>query len=286
MGRKRAIQRAHIQALMNIKPVYNERDVRRLRELYHACETNCRGLKTLGVDESSYATIVVPEILDKLPESLRLTITRGTSGSDFLSWTLKDILKALLDGKREAHESSTTNTSKQERRKPQFLDGSAAALDAAERKQILRKYGRCFICLKRGHISSNCLNTSKCSACSKRHHSSICDSHANGSITADVVHSTHSCVGSANRVALQTAQALVMGGKENVRVRVMFDSGSQRSFVTGKVAQKAGVPVKRREWVEIRTFGQEKVEGKLREVFELSVAPVQGERVLALKFME
>ena len=62
---------------MNIKPVYNERDVRRLRELYHACETNCRGLKTLGVDESSYATIVVPEILDKLPESLRLTITRG-----------------------------------------------------------------------------------------------------------------------------------------------------------------------------------------------------------------
>jgi hypothetical protein len=67
-----------------------------------------------------------------------------------------------------------------------------------------------------------------------------------------------------------------MGGKENVRVRVMFDSGSQRSFVTGKVAQKAGVPVKRKEWVEIRTFGQEKVEGKLREVFELRVAPVQG----------
>ncbi|CAB3977651.1 E3 ubiquitin- ligase DZIP3 [Paramuricea clavata] len=301
-----AIQRAHIQALMNIKPVYNERDVRRLRELYHACETNCRGLKTLGVDESSYATIVVPEILDKLPESLRLTITRGASGSDFLSWTMKDILKALLDEieLREAHESFTTNTSKQERRKPQFLDGSAAALvnhttregrprcvyclqehlsqdckkiqDAAERKQILRKYGRCFICLKRGHISSDCLNTSKCSACSKRHHSSICESHANGSITADVVHSTHSCVGSANRVALQTAQALVMGGKENVRVRVMFDSGSQRSFVTGKVAQKAGVPAKRKEWVEIRTFGQEKVEGKLREVFELSVAPVQG----------
>ncbi|CAB4005252.1 E3 ubiquitin- ligase DZIP3 [Paramuricea clavata] len=302
------LERAHIQALMNIKPVYNERDVRRLRELYHACETNCRGLKTLGVDESSYATIVVPEILDKLPESLRLTITRGSSasGSDFLSWTMKDILKALLDEieLREAHESSTTNTSKQERRKPQFLDGSAAALvnhttregkprcvyclqehlsqdckkikNAGERKQILRKYGRCFVCLKRGHISSNCLNTSKCSACSKRHHSSICESHANGSITADVVHSTHSCVGSANRVALQTAQALVMGGKENVRVRVMFDSGSQRSFVTGKVAQKAGVPVKRKEWVEIRTFGQEKVEGKLREVFELNVAPVQG----------
>ena len=43
---------------------------------------------------------------------------------------MKDILKALLDEieLREAHESSTTNTSKQERRKPQFLDGSATAL--------------------------------------------------------------------------------------------------------------------------------------------------------------
>jgi hypothetical protein len=56
----------------------------------------------------------------------------------------------------------------------------------------------------------------------------------------------------------------------------MFDSGSQRSFVSGKVAQKAGVPVKRKEWVEIRKYGQEKVEGKLREVFEWLVAPVQG----------
>ncbi|CAB4015032.1 Hypothetical predicted protein, partial [Paramuricea clavata] len=226
-GKKTAIQRAHIQALMNIKPVCNERDVRRLRELYHACETNCRSLKTLGVDESSYATIVVPEILDKLPESLRLTITRGArEGKTRCVYCLQEHLS-------------------QDCKKIQ---------NAGERKQILRKYGRCFICLKRGYISSNCLNTSKCRACSKRHHSSICESHANGSVTADVVHSTHSCVGSANRVALQTAQALVMGGKENVRVRVMFDSGSQRSFVTSK----------------------EKVEGKFREVFELSVAPVQG----------
>ncbi|CAB3986134.1 TNF receptor-associated factor 3 [Paramuricea clavata] len=100
---------------MNIKPIYNERDVRRLRELYHACERNRRGSKTLGVDESSYATIVLPEILDKLPESFRLTITRGACGSDFLHWTMKDILEALLDEIEllEALESSTMNTSKQ-----------------------------------------------------------------------------------------------------------------------------------------------------------------------------
>ena len=137
---------------------------------------------------------------------------------------MKDILKALLDEieLREAHESSTRiiyDEHVKTRTKETTVSRSAAVLvnhttregkprcvyclqehlsqdckkiqDAGKRKQILRKYGRCFICLKRGHISSNCLNTS---ACSKRHHSSICESHANGSITADVVHSTHSWV--------------------------------------------------------------------------------------------
>jgi hypothetical protein len=64
------------------------------------------------VDESTYATIVGPEILDKLPESLRLTITHGSSGSDFLNWMMKDIFKALLDEIElcEAHKHVKTRT--------------------------------------------------------------------------------------------------------------------------------------------------------------------------------
>ena len=46
--------------------------------------------------------------------------------------------------------------------------------------------------------------------------------------------------------------------------------------MTQKVVERAGVPVKRREWVEIRTFGQEKCAGKLRDVLEVNVAPVKG----------
>ena len=75
---------------------------------------------------------------------------------------------------------------------------------------------------------------------------------------------------------MQTAQALVKGNKENVRVRVLFDSESQRSFITQKVVERAGVPVKRKEWVEIRTFGQEDHVGKLREVYEKDMTPMWG----------
>ena len=64
--------------------------------------------------------------------------------------------------------------------------------------------------------------------------------------------------------------------RSDARVRVLFDSGSQRSFVTQKVVERTGVPVKRREWVELRTFGKERCAGKLRDVLEVNVAPVKG----------
>ena len=38
-----------------------------------------------------------------------------------------------------------------------------------DRKQILRKSGRCFVCLRRGHISRECRSQSKCHKCSARH---------------------------------------------------------------------------------------------------------------------
>ena len=43
-----------------------------------------------------------------------------------------------------------------------------------ERKDILKKQGCCFICLKRSHIAKNCDSKRSCSTCSQRHHSSLC----------------------------------------------------------------------------------------------------------------
>ncbi|CAB4022835.1 TNF receptor-associated factor 3 [Paramuricea clavata] len=122
-----------------------------------------------------------------------------------------------------------------------------------ERKKLIRKYGRCFICLKKGHISKNCLSKSNCSACGERHHNSICESSVKDTHASPNLH-----VGSEGSVPLQTAQAEVKGPGGGVRTRVLFDSGSHRSFVTVKAAQTARIPVKRREWLKICTFGQEK----------------------------
>ena len=73
--------------------MYSDRDPRRLRTLYEIEETHYRGLVAIGVEECTYSSIVAPSILEKLPDTLRLTITRG---EEYLEWNLGDLLSVLL----------------------------------------------------------------------------------------------------------------------------------------------------------------------------------------------
>eukprot|EP00795_Rhopilema_esculentum_P008171 gene8171-14100_t len=74
------IKRAHIHELMSLKPIYSERDWPRLQSFYDAIETHFRGLEAHGVDSCSYSCIVVPALLDKLPESLRISMVELDTG--------------------------------------------------------------------------------------------------------------------------------------------------------------------------------------------------------------
>ena len=42
-----------------------------------------------------------------------------------------------------------------------------------ERKQLLRKYGRCFVCAHKGHVSRDCNSKLTCTICKGKHHVSI-----------------------------------------------------------------------------------------------------------------
>ena len=48
-------------------------------------------------------------------------------------------------------------------------------LDPETRKQSLRRSGRCFNCLTRGHLGRDCRSKLRCATCVGRHHLSICD---------------------------------------------------------------------------------------------------------------
>ena len=87
------IKCAHINELLNASPVYNERNIGRLRELLNFIETHYRVLEALGVDEDSYATIAVPVLLDKIAEAVKLNMIRSTDCRQ--EWTLGETLLAF-----------------------------------------------------------------------------------------------------------------------------------------------------------------------------------------------
>ena len=76
-------------------------------------------------------------------------------------------------------------------------------------------------------------------------------------------------------MALQTALAAVQG-KVGSRVRVKFDSGSQKTFVTENVVRKLGLKVLREEELGVKTFGSSESEIVMRKVYAIPLVSLNG----------
>ena len=70
----------HYQALLNIQPVYRDNDIERIRKFYTEIETNHRALLSLGKKQENYSDIMVPQIEDKLPSYLRISVLQQKQG--------------------------------------------------------------------------------------------------------------------------------------------------------------------------------------------------------------
>ena len=71
----------HYQALPNIQPVYRDNDIERIRKFYTEIETNHRALLSLGKKQENYSDILVPQIEDKLPSYLRISVLQQKQGA-------------------------------------------------------------------------------------------------------------------------------------------------------------------------------------------------------------
>ena len=71
--------------------------------------------------------------------------------------------------------------------------------------------------------------------------------------------------------------------KGEVKVRVLFDGGSHRSFVTSKAACLANSKGVRRELLGINTFSQKCTNAEQREVVVLNLESADGQKSLTLE---
>ena len=167
--------------LLNVEPVTSSYNLKSLRQLCNTIESQVRGLKSLGVPADTYGSLLSSVLLNKLPQDLRLILSRGVGDDE---WKLDQLMK-LLEEEVQARERAAVS-SQTVSRKPMKGPSRAAALLAGgcyycqqshlasscnvvktseERKHILRQAGRCFNCLRRGHVARQCRSKSKCIRC-------------------------------------------------------------------------------------------------------------------------
>ena len=155
-------------------------------------------MKALGVESESFGNLLVPVLTEKIPSELRLIISRKFGSKE--TWDLDVLLNALkseLDSRERCNAVKTSSPinsnprfDQQRGRFKQPLSSSALYARSEEctlqcvfckknhksitcstitelkaRRTILRRSGRCFVCLKEGHITPICQSKARCFNC-------------------------------------------------------------------------------------------------------------------------
>ena len=169
-GNKQFIISSHMEALLRLKPVTALADIKGLHAVLEKVEIQVRGLQNHGIESDQNGALLIPIFMEKLPEELRLIVRLGHNDD----WKLDSVLHSVKF-EVEARERCNVRPSAEKSpvKKPYttgsaLLSGNRAEFNclfckgnhrAAEcrvvtnidqRRAILRKQGRCFICLRRG----------------------------------------------------------------------------------------------------------------------------------------
>ena len=148
--------------------------------------------------------------------------------------------------------------------------------DVKERKHLPSKAERCFNCLRVGHISKECRSPRGCLKCKGRHHKSICNaterselsdarmekpSNASNAQSETKAESTTATATTRydGKILLQTATAHVYSrnADEKTEVKLLFDNGSQRMYITEDLKKRLSLEVEGSEKLNLNSFGSE-----------------------------
>ena len=196
-GSKQRIIAKHIDALMTLEAVTTLRNLQELRQLCDSVEQHTRSLKTLGVSLESYNNLLAPVFMSKIPCDLQLLVSREVSEDE---WKLNKMMEVITKELQARERTTSLLPPSVPRKMIREPPPTGAALftntnngpscsycqqnhpsnscnvvsQPQDRKSLLQKSGRCFNCLRRGHISRDCHSRATCTACGGKHHISIC----------------------------------------------------------------------------------------------------------------
>ena len=176
-GNEQLIITCHMSNLVKLDPVI-QASVKEIRKLHDTIESNVRALISLGINHEHFGPLLVPIILEKLPNTIKLQISRKLGKEN---WNIEQFLSAInqqitarenfeylkqnsFDSKEENKNFTTSSLHAQARLKKcvfckcedHYSDQCRIITDIDTRREILKKGNICFKCLKPGHIKRNC----------------------------------------------------------------------------------------------------------------------------------
>lgn len=271
------------------------------------------GLEALGVDAEQYGILLIPVIMTKLPADVRLQVAWITNKD---MWNIKELLQIMKGEVEAREISDGMKANERRSTEPNqrgFNLGTASSLvtrdqgsgkekncvfcgenhysascekisEIAGHKDSLKRDGRCFVCLSKEHWAAQCHSTKRCHKCNKRHQS-ICESSSQtpnmrqppASKNTNTNNALTSTTRNKKMLLLQTARtyAHALDG-EVVPVWMLFDNGSQRSYLTNSLKTRLGLKPLKKEVVNLNvSFKRQtcdlvkvKLQGKSNEIFE------------------
>ena len=204
-GKTQQIISAHMEEILKLQPCLTDCPSS-LRFLYDKLSVHVRGLSSLGVSSQEYGSFLIPIIMSKLPNEIRLEIARKSTNEVWKIDELLDTIKGELEAREasEAVKRQEVNVQKPPNPGPNssrsiptvnalvttegkefqfrcvYCNGEHYSASCTkvrqtkDRRDILQRNNQCFICLKTGHEVKNCFKTKRCQNCNGNHHQSIC----------------------------------------------------------------------------------------------------------------
>ena len=352
-GDEEVIITKHVDALVELPKITSCEDLRKLRSLYDKTEATVRSLKGIGIAPSSYQTILAPMIMAKIPQELRLIISRRLSNKWDLQGILKEFgeelslrekcvlvptgeqtstrqnqkgnFKSYGSGSNQSTTSTLVVNNERQRVVPpnnvpfclfcgdrHYSASCTKVTDPDARKSIIREKKRCFNCLRGNHTSRQCMSNAKCYRCSGKHHTSTCGATivqqkqsfqptnqvTNPQPTAPPPQRQQQPPASTNisisrdpsnhSVLLQTARATVHNVNDasiSCNVRLILDTGSQKTYITSKLRDELKLPTIRTDKVLIKEFGNERGTLKSCDIVQLAVQGADNLTVFILAYV-
>ena len=172
--------------------------------------------------------------------------------------------------------------------------------DKERRYALVRDARVCFNCLNR-HLVSKCKSRNRCKVCHRKHHTSLCRDvetpptvTPTESVTANKVTGTPITdkttlssvpslhIGDTNTrtpILLKTAVAPIGSYNNHINAHILFDEGSQRSFITSNVAVKLDLKPDTQETISLSTFGGKTSSVKCVDTATVYLTTIRGETI-------